>query len=126
MVSQIAGSYKLLISTCDVWHNVHTKFYELPSSRSVAIKFAQTDITCEVIRFGSVELGFYCACAEGHCNGVIIIPPRDFEHPSRLCYRLLEVGNYDFGQLTCGITSMPNFINFRPAILWLLIMRRRI
>jgi hypothetical protein len=49
--------------------------------------------------------------------GVIIIPPHDFKPPSRWYYRVQEVQKCDFGVVTCGMTSKPNFINFGPVIL---------
>jgi hypothetical protein len=51
-------------------------------------------------------------------NGVIIIinPRRDFRHPSQWCYRVQAAEKYEFGEVTYGITSIPNFTNFRPAI----------
>jgi hypothetical protein len=62
-------------------------------------------------------------------NGVII-PPHDFKQPSCWYYRLQEIKQYDFGVITNGITSIPNFINFRPAILhsknapkWVLVVK---
>jgi hypothetical protein len=50
-------------------------------------------------------------------SGVIIIPPHEFDHPSCWCYKLQEVKKYECGVVVYGITSIPNFINFRPAIL---------
>lgn len=43
-------------------------------------------------------------------NGVIIIPPHDFKQPLRLCYQMCEDKMYDFGIVTRGMTSKPNFI----------------
>jgi hypothetical protein len=49
-------------------------------------------------------------------NGVII-PLHDFEQLSRWYYREKKGLNYVTGVLAYGITFMPNFMNFRPAIL---------
>jgi hypothetical protein len=42
-------------------------------------------------------------------NGVII-PPHEFKQPSRWYYRVWEAGEYDIGEITCGIMSIPNFM----------------
>jgi hypothetical protein len=49
-----------------------------------------------------------------------MIPPHDFKQQPRWYYRVQKRIKYDIGVVTCGITSIPNFMNFRPAILWLL------
>jgi hypothetical protein len=55
---------------------------------------------------------------KGVANGVINVPPRDFEVPSERYYKEQGVRKGEFGEITHGITSIHNFINFRPAILW--------
>jgi hypothetical protein len=57
---------------------------------------------------------------------VIIIPPREFENPLRLYYAVQEVRKYVLRVVTYGIASEPNFMNFRPAILQLLNLYRRV
>jgi hypothetical protein len=52
-------------------------------------------------------------------NGVIIIPPHDFKQPSRWYYRVQKIKKHEFRVVTYGIKSIPNFINFRSAILFL-------
>jgi hypothetical protein len=59
-------------------------------------------------------------------NGIIIVPPHDFKHPSRWNFRLKEIKMYEFGTVSDGITSTPNFMKIRPAILQLLNALRRI
>jgi hypothetical protein len=44
-------------SSSDVWHNIHTKFLEFPSSHSLVNEFAQTDVRCEQIRLGWFRSG---------------------------------------------------------------------
>jgi hypothetical protein len=48
-------------------------------------------------------------------NGVIS-PPHDFKLPTRWCCRVDEGINYGIGVVIYGTTSIPNFMNFRPAI----------
>jgi hypothetical protein len=52
-------------------------------------------------------------------NGVII-PLHEFKQPLRWNYRVQEDIKYEIGVVIYGITSIPNFIKFRPAILSLL------
>jgi hypothetical protein len=50
-------------------------------------------------------------------SGVIIISPHDLKQLSSWYYREEKVKNYDFAVVSYhGITSIPNLINFRPAI----------
>jgi hypothetical protein len=57
-------------------------------------------------------------------NGVLIVTPHSFEHPSRWYYELQEI-NYNFGLASNGITPIPNFMNVSPTILNLLHAHRR-
>jgi hypothetical protein len=50
----------------------------------------------------------------------VIIPLHNFKQPSRWWNRVEEAIKYESGVVTYGITFIPNFINFRPAILQLL------
>jgi hypothetical protein len=50
----------------------------------------------------------------------IISPPHDFKQSSRWYYRVQERIKYVPGVVTYGITSIPNFMNFRPDILQLM------
>lgn len=52
-------------------------------------------------------------------NGVII-PPRDFKQQSRWYCRVGEVTKYDFGVVTYGITSVPNYIRSLTVTIYLL------
>jgi hypothetical protein len=47
----------------------------------------------------------------------IIRPPHDFEHPSRSYHQLQEIGKYESGQASNGITCIPNFVRIRTAVL---------
>jgi hypothetical protein len=49
--------------------------------------------------------------------GNIIIPPQEFKQPPSWYYRMREVIYYDFGAVTYGITSIPNFIKISTDIL---------
>jgi hypothetical protein len=51
-------------------------------------------------------------------NGVMSIPPHDLEQPYRWYFRVYGVNNQNLKKWH-GITSVPNIMNFRPAILWL-------
>jgi hypothetical protein len=46
-------------------------------------------------------------------NGFIIIPHHEFEQPSHWYYPVQQDIKYEIGVVTYGITSTPNFINFR-------------
>jgi hypothetical protein len=59
-------------------------------------------------------------------NGVIIVPPRDFEHPSRWQYQSHEIKRHQFGAVCNGITPMPNFSKIRPDILVIKCMQTNI
>jgi hypothetical protein len=51
-------------------------------------------------------------------NGVvIIIPPHDFKQSSRWYHQVLEVKKYEFGVVSYGITSVPNFIKIVADII---------
>jgi hypothetical protein len=50
-------------------------------------------------------------------NGVIIIPPHDFEHQSRWYYRVSDFKKYSFGVVTYSITSIPDFIKILKIII---------
>lgn len=50
-------------------------------------------------------------------GNVVIFPTREFEHPSRRKYRMWEGGDFSSEVVTYDITSTPNLINFRQAIL---------
>jgi hypothetical protein len=105
---------------------VHTKFYEYPSGHYLAIECLQTDITCEEDRLGWVGSGWVSdAHAQRVMRNEVITPPHDFKQPPCLYYQEKEVKEYEFGVVTYGITSIPNFINFRPAILQLFNASRR-
>jgi hypothetical protein len=52
-----------------------------------------------------------------HC--VTKIPLRDFDVPWKRYYKAYEIEKYPFVALTCGITSIQNFSNFFPFILFL-------
>jgi hypothetical protein len=141
MVLQSAESNNVRLSSSDLWHNVHTKFHEFLFIRSLDIKCEETDVTCEKVWFGVVGWDQVSdVTCEGNIgcgwvrlvmrmrNGVIIIiiiPPRDFEHPSRWYYRVQEIPNYEFRIAACSITSIQNFINFRPLVLYTLNANRR-
>jgi hypothetical protein len=49
-------------------------------------------------------------------NGVPIKPPRNVEHSSWCYYRMQAVMKHDLWLVIYGILSIPNLINFRPAI----------
>jgi hypothetical protein len=49
----------------------------------------------------------------------VIIPLDAFEYPSLKYYRVLEVRKYEFGVVTYDTTSIPNVMNFLPAILYI-------
>jgi hypothetical protein len=53
-------------------------------------------------------------------NGVIFVPPHNFEHSSRWLHQLSEIKKYEFGVVCPGMTSIPNFMKIRPAVLQLL------
>jgi hypothetical protein len=57
-------------------------------------------------------------------NGVIT-PPHDFRQPSRWYYRVQKVAKYEFGEITYGITSIPNCMYILTDIIWLLNAYRR-
>jgi hypothetical protein len=78
--------------------------------------------TCEEVRFGKVMLGSV-RLVEAHAhsimgNSAINVPPHNFKQPCRLYYSGRKIKNYEFEIAPCGIMSMPNFINFRQAILY--------
>jgi hypothetical protein len=50
-------------------------------------------------------------------------PPHDFEYLSHWYYRLQEIQKFEFEQASVGITSIPNFMKIRSAILELLCVR---
>jgi hypothetical protein len=50
-------------------------------------------------------------------SGGIIIPLHEFKRLSCWHYREQKFKNYDYEAVTHGMTSIPNFINFRQAIL---------
>jgi hypothetical protein len=54
---------------------------------------------------------------KGVADGVIIVPPRDFDIPSEWFYKDLVVLNGEIGENTDGMTFVQMFINFRPSIL---------
>jgi hypothetical protein len=47
---------------------------------------------------------------------VINVPPRDFDVTLER-NKVYEIKKYEFDKLTCGITSIRNFSNFRSSIL---------
>jgi hypothetical protein len=47
------------------------------------------------------------------------VPLCDFDVPWRRYYKAYETEKYPFVALTCGITSIPNFSNFFPFLLFL-------
>jgi hypothetical protein len=54
----------------------------------------------------------------------VIIPPQDFKQPPRLCCQVKEVIKSEFGALTYGIASLPNFMKLRADILLLNVYKR--
>jgi hypothetical protein len=56
---------------------------------------------------------------EGMAHCVNKIPLRDFDVPWRRYYKAYETEKYSFVALTFGITSIPNFSNLFPFILFL-------
>jgi hypothetical protein len=50
----------------------------------------------------------------------VIVPPHDFEHPSRWYYGVQEIKKYIFGADSSGITPIANFMEIRLTILSLL------
>jgi predicted RNA-binding protein with EMAP domain len=52
-------------------------------------------------------------------TSVIIVPPREFGVPSEWYYIVQKVRNGKIGEITYGMTSVQNVINFCPAILQL-------
>jgi hypothetical protein len=67
--------------------------------------------------------------SDTHAHGIVsygvAIPPDDFKQPSRWYYRLQDVIYYDSGEVSYGITSMPNSMNVRQAIQKLLNSSKR-
>jgi hypothetical protein len=102
-----------------LWHNVHTKLHKIPSSHSPIIKYVQMAISSEGVRLDWIQLGTVGDAQRILRNGVII-PPREFKHPSRWFYRVLKKMKYDILLVTYGITSTHHFINFPPATFQLL------
>jgi hypothetical protein len=94
--------------------------YEKPYSHYLVIKCQQTIFTGEEERLGKArwswvsDIHVQIAMATGV---TIIIPPRDFQYLSRWYYKVLGGRNYEFGVVTYGIKSIPNFMNFHPGIL---------
>jgi hypothetical protein len=54
---------------------------------------------------------------KGVADGVIRIPPHEFEVPSEWYYTEQIVINGEIGEITYGMTSIQNFIHFNPAVL---------
>jgi hypothetical protein len=50
-------------------------------------------------------------------NGAIIVPLHDFKRPTQWYCRIKEIKKYGLGAVSNGITSIPNFMKIRPAIL---------
>jgi hypothetical protein len=50
-------------------------------------------------------------------NGALILPHHVFDNPLRVYQRLKAIKEYDLGPSINGITSVPNFIKFRPVTL---------
>jgi hypothetical protein len=46
------------------------------------------------------------------------VPLREFDVPWKRYYEAYEIDKYPFVALTCGITSIQNFSNFFPFILF--------
>jgi hypothetical protein len=54
---------------------------------------------------------------KGVANGVVIVPPCEFEVALELHYVDLGVRKREFGGSMCGITSIQNFVNISQNIL---------
>jgi hypothetical protein len=50
---------------------------------------------------------------------LVSTPPHKFVRPPCWYYRLYEIEEYDFRVVLNGMTSIPNFIQIRPAVLYL-------
>jgi predicted SprT family Zn-dependent metalloprotease len=50
-------------------------------------------------------------------TGIVTVTTHEVKALYRLYYRVHEVKDSEFLLLTSGVTSIPNFINFRLAIL---------
>jgi hypothetical protein len=55
----------------------------------------------------------------GVANGATKVPLRDFAVPWKRYYKAYETEKYPFVALKCGITSVQNFSNFFPLLLFL-------
>jgi hypothetical protein len=55
----------------------------------------------------------------GVAHWVTKVPLRDIDVPWKRYYKAYETEKYPFVALTCGITSIQNFSNFFPLILFL-------
>jgi hypothetical protein len=76
---------------------------------------AHKRISQVMFKFGCVRLGFVSyAHAQRIMGNDIIISPQDFKQQSRWYCRVGEVTKYDFGVVTYGITSVPNFRTIFP------------
>jgi hypothetical protein len=49
-------------------------------------------------------------------NGVLIVPPHEFEHPSRWYYQSLEIKKHRSGLCFNGMISTPNFMKIRSPV----------
>lgn len=50
-------------------------------------------------------------------NGVVIIPTREFQKPSRWYYRLWKVAQYVTAVVTYGMVSIQNFVKILKDII---------
>jgi hypothetical protein len=72
------------------------------------------------VQLGQVALGYV---SDAHAQSIMRkgvaggVPPRDFKVLSGWYYRINGVRNCDFGEITCGITSVQKFINIRTTIM---------
>jgi hypothetical protein len=55
----------------------------------------------------------------GVAHGVTKVPLRQIDVPWKRYYKAYEIEKIPFVALTCGITSIQNFSNFFPFILFL-------
>jgi hypothetical protein len=74
-------------------------------------------ITPEGVSFGKVRLGYEHTQMIMR-NDVTTVPLHDFRKLSCCFYGAYKVQNRAFRFVTHGKTSIPNFINFGPAILF--------
>jgi hypothetical protein len=78
-----------------------------------------------ILCLGNTDCSFYIVSRAqvmfivgvAHC--VTMVTLRDFDDPWESYYKAYKVEKYPFVALTWGITSIPNFSNFFPFILFL-------